>query len=68
MGMTFSSQVSLAYHQLNFCDRCQRQWLYWYDSEGARFSTPDEVAQQEQQRTQRLAERLREMGIDPEQL
>jgi hypothetical protein len=49
-------------------DRCQREWLYWYNSEGARFRTPDEVAQQEQQRTQRLAERLREMGIDPEEL
>jgi hypothetical protein len=56
-------------------DRCRREWLYWYDSQGARFPTPDEVAQQERQRveqerqrTQRLAERLREMGIDPEQL
>jgi hypothetical protein len=56
-------------------DRCQREWLYWYNSEGARFPTPDEVAQQEQQRveqerqrTQRLAERLRAMGIDPEEL
>ncbi|MDP8964440.1 MAG: Uma2 family endonuclease [Cyanobacteriota bacterium] len=49
-------------------DRCRREWLYWYNSEGARFSTPDEVAQQERQRTQRLAERLREMGIDPENL
>jgi hypothetical protein len=49
-------------------DRCQREWLYWYNSDGVRFPTPDEVAQQERQRTQRLAERLREMGIDPEQL
>jgi Uma2 family endonuclease len=49
-------------------DRCQREWLYWYNSDSARFPTPDEVAQQEQQRTQRLAERLREMGIDPEEL
>ena len=49
-------------------DRCQREWLYWYDSEGTRFLTPDEAAEQERQRTQRLAERLREMGIDPEQV
>lgn len=49
-------------------DRCQREWLYWYDSEGTRFLTPDEAAEHEQQRTQRLAERLREMGIDPEQV
>lgn len=49
-------------------DRCQREWLYWYNFDGVRLPTPDEVAQQEQLRTQRLAERLREMGIDPEQL
>jgi Uma2 family endonuclease len=49
-------------------DRCQREWLYWYDYEGTRFLTPDEAAEQERQRTQRLAERLREMGIDPEQV
>jgi Uma2 family endonuclease len=36
-------------------DRCQREWLYWYDSEGTRFLTPDEAAEQERQRTQRLA-------------
>ncbi len=49
-------------------DRCQREWLYWYDSEGTRFLMPDEAAEQERQRTQRLAERLRELGIDPEQV
>jgi Uma2 family endonuclease len=49
-------------------DRCQREWLYWYDYEGTRFLTPDEAAEQERQRTQPLAERLREMGIDPEQV
>jgi Uma2 family endonuclease len=53
----------------------QREWLYWYDREGMRFPTPDEVtqqerqrAEQEQQRAERLAERLRAMGIDPEQV
>jgi Uma2 family endonuclease len=36
-----------------------REWLYWYDQNGNRLSTPAEVAH-------RLAERLRQMGIDPD--
>jgi Uma2 family endonuclease len=36
-----------------------RDWLYWYDQNGNRLSTPAEVAH-------RLAERLRQMGIDPD--
>lgn len=42
-------------------DRCQREWLYWYDEQGNRFPTPDE-------RAERLVELLRERGIDPETL
>ena len=26
-----------------------REWLYWYDREGSRYPTPEEVAQQERQ-------------------
>jgi Uma2 family endonuclease len=36
-----------------------REWLYWYDQNGNRLSIPAEVAH-------RLAERLRQMGIDPD--
>jgi Uma2 family endonuclease len=52
-----------------------REWLYWYDSEGNRLLTPEEMAhreheraQQQQARAERLATRLREMGIDPDNL
>lgn len=57
-----------------------REWLYWYDQNGNRFPTPEELAyrergqaqqereraEQERQRAERLAARLREMGIDPD--
>ncbi|MBW4574082.1 MAG: Uma2 family endonuclease [Aphanothece sp. CMT-3BRIN-NPC111] len=59
-----------------------REWLYWYDQEGNRLPTPEEVAQreverasmaeqraeQERQRAERLLAQLREMGIDPNTL
>ena len=52
-----------------------REWLYWYDSGGNRLLTPEEMAhreheraQQQQERAERLATRLREMGIDPDNL
>ncbi|MEP0881445.1 Uma2 family endonuclease [Trichocoleus sp. ST-U3] len=45
-----------------------REWLYWYDQNGNQLSTPAEVAQQERQWAERLAERLRQMGVDPDTL
>ncbi|MGB3266127.1 MAG: hypothetical protein WBA89_19470, partial [Microcoleus sp.] len=52
-----------------------REWLYWYDADGKRYFTPEEQvkqsaqrAQQESQRADRLAERLRELGIDPDNI
>jgi len=52
-----------------------REWLYWYDAEGKRYLTPEEqvkesaqLARQEAQRADRLAQRLRELGIDPDHL
>lgn len=44
----------------------EREWLYWYDNEGNRLPAPEEVAQQERQRAERLATQLRRMGIDPD--
>jgi Uma2 family endonuclease len=55
-----------------------REWLYWYDVEGNRYLTPEEQvkqeakraqvaqqqARQEAQRADRLAQRLRDLGID----
>lgn len=49
-----------------------REWLYWYDQEGKKLPTPEELAQREseraamaEQRALILAARLREMGVDP---
>lgn len=56
-----------------------REWLYWYNQEGKRLPTPEELAQQEterarmaeqraeieRQRVEILAARLRDMGVDP---
>ena len=38
-----------------------REWLYWYDAEGKRYLTPEE-------QVNRLAQKLRELGIDPNSL
>ncbi|NJL83712.1 MAG: hypothetical protein HC890_13600 [Chloroflexaceae bacterium] len=57
-----------------------REWLYWFDEQGNRYLIPEELAQQAQrerreaqeqrrlaeERSQRLAARLRELGIDPD--
>ena len=33
-------------------ERCRREWLYWYNSQGNRFMTPEEKVFQEQQRAE----------------
>jgi hypothetical protein len=43
-------------------------WLYWYNQQGEKLPTPEEVAEQQQQRAERLAQKLRELGIDPEEI
>ena len=52
-----------------------REWMYWYDEQGQRYLTPAEQIKQEtqraqlaEQRAQQLAERLRALGIDPDNL
>ncbi len=49
-------------------DLCEREWLYWYDSQGNRFMTPEEETLQERQRAEQLEQMLRSLGVDPEQL
>ena len=49
-------------------DRCEREWLYWYDSQSNRFMTPEERELQQQQRAEQLEQMLRSLGVDPEQL
>jgi Uma2 family endonuclease len=43
-------------------------WLRWYDATGNWIATPEERAEQESQRAERLAERLRSLGVDPDEL
>ncbi|MBD2596078.1 Uma2 family endonuclease [Nostoc spongiaeforme FACHB-130] len=45
-----------------------REWLYWYDEVGQRLPTPEELLQQEKERAERLAQRLRELGINPDEI
>ena len=49
-----------------------REWLYWYNQQGERLLTPEELAKAEKQRAdeaerraQKLAEQLRNAGIEP---
>ncbi|NET62400.1 MAG: Uma2 family endonuclease [Symploca sp. SIO2E6] len=53
----------------------QYPWLRWWDNQGNLLLTGDERSQlltsqleQERQRAERLAEQLRQMGIDPDQM
>ncbi len=53
----------------------QREWLYWYDEQGKRYLTPEELIQEQQnqveivqQRAKILEERLKSLGIDPDNL
>lgn len=52
-----------------------REWLYWYDRDGNRYPTPEEVTveqkqqlEQTQQQLQELLNRLQQRGIDPSTL
>jgi hypothetical protein len=46
----------------------QREVLSWFDRLGNRYLTPEEQLDQERQRSERLAARLRELNIDPDSL
>lgn len=55
------------------CDRGDyggvvREWLYWYDEAGQRYLTPQEQVHKQAQRARLLAEKLRELGVDPDQI
>ncbi|MFB2881352.1 Uma2 family endonuclease [Floridanema aerugineum] len=45
-----------------------REWLYWYDENGNRYKTPEEIARESQQQLQDLLAKLEERGIDPNTL
>ncbi len=53
---------------------CTREWLYWYDQEGRKYPSQEEVrqqaeqrAEQERQRAEQLAAQLRALGIEPDE-
>jgi Uma2 family endonuclease len=46
----------------------RREWLYWYDEGEKRYLIPEERIQEAQQRAKKLEERLRSLGIDPDEL
>lgn len=46
----------------------QQEILSWYDKQGNRYLTPDEIAQKESQRAEQLAQYLRSIGVDPDNL
>lgn len=43
-------------------------WLRWWDAQGNLLLSSDEQLEQERLRTERLAERLRQMGINPDEV
>jgi len=45
-----------------------REWLYWYDENGNRYKTPEEIAIDRQQQLQDLLTKLEARGIDPNTL
>jgi Uma2 family endonuclease len=46
----------------------ERVWLRWFDGEGNWLPTTAEREQQEYQRAERLAAKLRELGVDPNEV
>jgi Uma2 family endonuclease len=46
----------------------QREVLSWYDQKGDRYPTPEEIAVAEREKGERLAAKLRELGIDPDKV
>lgn len=47
---------------------CERQWLRWYNANGNWIATPEERAESAMQRSALLAERLRALGVNPDEL
>ena len=43
-------------------------WLRWWDAQGNLLLSSDEQLEQERQRAERLAERLRQLGVNPDEV
>jgi hypothetical protein len=60
-------ELSLGLWQGSFRE-INRLWLRWFTAEGELILTPDEKATTAEQRAERLAARLRELGVNPDEL
>jgi Uma2 family endonuclease len=60
-------ELGLGLWQGNF-EGIERLWLRWYDSSGNWVLTPVELLEQEKQLSNKLAAKLRELGINPDDL
>ncbi|TAE60142.1 MAG: Uma2 family endonuclease [Nostocales cyanobacterium] len=45
-----------------------REWLYWYNQQGERLPTPEELVNQERLKAEKLARKLRELGVNPDDI
>jgi Uma2 family endonuclease len=45
-----------------------RKWLRWYENDGSWVPTPEENLEKAEAKAARLAQRLRELGIDPDEV
>jgi Uma2 family endonuclease len=43
----------------------EREWLYWYDQSGKRYPTPEEQIFTAETEVEKLRQRLRDLGLDP---
>jgi Uma2 family endonuclease len=69
-------EIGLGVGTADYCyNGVTRKWLFWQDEQSNRYQTPQEQftqtqiqLQAEQARSQRLADRLRELGINPDEI
>lgn len=49
-------------------EKAEEDWLRWYDVDGNLILTSEERAEAEAKRAEKLAAKLRELGVDPNSL
>jgi Uma2 family endonuclease len=63
------SQIKLGIgREIGVYQGIEREWLYWYDQQGKRYLTSGEKAIEAQERATKLADKLRSLGINPNDL
>jgi hypothetical protein len=59
--------LEIGYDRGDYCG-ITRDWLYWYTEDNERYPTPAEQIDRERNRANRLAAKLRALGIDPDEI